>query len=129
MLVSLEFDLGEVVYESTPLPVNTQRNFLAGPGEGLPFHAINMHFEGVIRIDGTLLRYVLNGIPGTLNSPEHSVSARKRHVMFSTRDPPTIQRMPWPIGEDDDMTDVTPASYDTWILNDIDFAWLVESDG
>ncbi|KAF9056469.1 RIC1-domain-containing protein [Panaeolus papilionaceus] len=112
VLVSLEFDLGEVVYESTPLPLNTQRNFLAGPGEGLPFHAINMHFEGVIRIDGTLL----------------SVSARKRHVMFSTRDPPTIQRMPWPIGEDDDMTDVTPASYDTWILNDIDFAWLVESD-
>ncbi|PPQ63714.1 hypothetical protein CVT24_004294 [Panaeolus cyanescens] len=112
VLVSIEFNLGEAVYESTPLPVNTQRNFLAGPGEGLPFHAISMHFEGVIRIDGTLI----------------SVSARKRHVMFSTRDPPTIQRMPWPIGEDDDLTDVTPATYDTWILNDIDFAWLVESD-
>ena len=60
-----------------------------------------------------------------------SMSPRRRHMVFSTRDPPTIQRMPWPVGEyDDDLVeDRSTLDYDTWLLNDLDFSWLVESDG
>ncbi|KAF8167806.1 RIC1-domain-containing protein [Crassisporium funariophilum] len=115
VLVSVEFKIDELVYSSSPLPSNTQRNFLAGPGEGLPFNSVSLHFEGVIRVEGTLL----------------SVSPRRHHLLFSTKEPPTIQRMPWPIGDDEDQvsdTNTAMASYDTWLLNDMDFAWLVESD-
>lgn len=53
-------------------------------------------------------------------------------MVFSTRDPPTVQRMPWPAGEDVDGSDAdikSTLTYDTWLLNDLDFSWLVESDG
>ncbi|KAF8973675.1 RIC1-domain-containing protein [Flammula alnicola] len=115
VLVSVEFSQDEMVYTSSPLPSNTQRNFLAGPGEGMPFYAVSLHFEGVVRVEGILL----------------SVSPRKHHMVFSTQDPPTIQRMPWPVGGDEeDPSEVArpPLSYDTWLLNDLDFSWLVESD-
>ncbi|KAF9478024.1 RIC1-domain-containing protein [Pholiota conissans] len=113
VLVSVEYSTDEIVYSSMPLPSNTQRNFLAGPGEGLPFFSISLHFEGVVRVEGALL----------------SVSPRKNYLTFSTRDPPTVQRMPWPIGDDESAELGRPAlSYDTWLLNDLDFAWLVESD-
>ena len=29
---------------------------IPGPGEGLPMQAVSLQFEGVIRVDGTLLR-------------------------------------------------------------------------
>ncbi|KJA25776.1 hypothetical protein HYPSUDRAFT_1069160 [Hypholoma sublateritium FD-334 SS-4] len=114
VLISVEFNQDEVVYASPPLPPATQRNFLAGPGEGVSFHAISLNFEGVVRVEGTLL----------------SVSPRKNHMVFSTRDPPTIQRMPWPADADDEDHGVAKPnlSYDTWLLNDMDFSWLVESD-
>ena len=52
-------------------------------------------------------------------------------MVFSTRDPPTIQRMPWPADVDDEDHGAAKPnlSYDTWLLNDLDFSWLVESDG
>ena len=34
-----------------------------------------------------------------------SVSPRKQHIMFSTKDPPSIQRIPWPIIEDEENED------------------------
>ena len=34
------------------------RTFLPGPGEALPLQALVIHFEGVIRIEGNLLRWV-----------------------------------------------------------------------
>jgi len=52
--------------------------------------------------------------------------------VFSTRDPPTVQQMPWPVGEDGEGIEVEVKStltYDTWLLNDLGFPWLVESDG
>lgn len=114
VLISLEFKTEQVVYNSSLLlPSNTQRNFLSGPGEGLPFNSVSLHFEGVIRVEGTLM----------------SVSPRKHHLLFSTKDPPTIQRMPWPIAdEDDESLSSSSLSYDTWLVNDIDFGWLVECD-
>jgi hypothetical protein len=38
---------------------STLRTFLAGPGEALPFQALVIRFEGVIRVEGNLLRSVL----------------------------------------------------------------------
>ncbi|KAF8912940.1 RIC1-domain-containing protein [Gymnopilus junonius] len=116
VLVSVVFNVDETVYTASPLPSNAQRNFLAGPGEGLPFHSISLHFEGVVRVEGGLM----------------SMSPRRQHMVFSTRDPPTIQRMPWPV-DDDDGNDISgedrpTLTYDTWLLNDLDFSWLVESD-
>ena len=45
-------------YEIPALPPNAQRNFLASPGEGLPLQAMSLVFEGVVRVEGILLRYV-----------------------------------------------------------------------
>lgn len=43
-----------------PLPTaNARGKFLAGPGEGLPLHSINLRFEGVILVDGFPLWWVL----------------------------------------------------------------------
>jgi hypothetical protein len=36
------------------------RTFLPGPGEALPLQALVIHFEGVIRIEGDLLRWVFS---------------------------------------------------------------------
>ena len=35
--------------------------------------------------------------------------------------------MPWPVREDDNEQE--DVDYDTWLLNDLDFPWLLESDG
>jgi hypothetical protein len=55
----LEFKPEQVVYNSSTLPSNTQRNFLSGSGEGLSFNSVVLHFEGVIRVEGTLARSVI----------------------------------------------------------------------
>ncbi|PPQ67413.1 hypothetical protein CVT25_005992 [Psilocybe cyanescens] len=116
VLISVDFN-NDAAYASSPLPSNAQRNFLAGPGEALPFPSISLHFEGVVRVEGGL----------------QSVSPRKQYMVFSTRDPPTIQSMPWPAAESDEDEDISiehaiPLSYNTWLLNDLDFSWLVEHD-
>jgi hypothetical protein len=49
--------------------------------------------------------------------------------MFTTYNPPTIQRMPWPQGQDDPHEQHKPHTYDTWILNEDDFSWLKEPEG
>lgn len=59
-----------------------------------------------------------------------SVSLRKHCLLFSTKNPSTIQRMPWPMDEDAVRPEqAAPVGYDTWIVNDEDFAWMVEPDG
>ncbi len=45
----------------TPLPRCRRLlsvTFWPGPGEGVSFHAISLNFEGVVRVEGTLLRFV-----------------------------------------------------------------------
>jgi hypothetical protein len=40
--------------------------------------------------------------------------------------------MPWPVGEDGEGVEgeiKATLTYDTWVLNDLDFSWLIESDG
>lgn len=56
VLVTVVYTPSETVYNSVPLPSNAQRNFLAGAGEGSPFHALHLQLEGVINVEGTLVR-------------------------------------------------------------------------
>jgi RAB6A-GEF complex partner protein 1 len=68
-------------------------------------------------------------VHATLTVPA-SVSPRKRYLLFSTKNPSTIQRMPWPMDDEVmDSEELLQTSYDTWIVNDEDFAWMVEPDG
>ncbi|TFK36804.1 RIC1-domain-containing protein [Crucibulum laeve] len=109
VLVTVEYKFDDIIYQNPPLPANAQRNFLAGTGEGLPLQGASLYFEGVVRVEGTLL----------------SVSPRKRHLLFSTKDPPSIQRMPWPSDDEGD-SEAHLVGYDTWLFNSADFSWLVE---
>lgn len=45
-------------YQCPTLPSNAQRHFQPGPGEALPMFAVNLSLEGVIRVEGELLRSV-----------------------------------------------------------------------
>jgi len=56
VLVTVVYTPSETVYNSAPLPPNAQRNFLAGAGEGSPFHALHLQLEGVISVEGILVR-------------------------------------------------------------------------
>ena len=100
---------------------------------------VNLSFEGVIRVDGALLRsaniYSLPIFYSTLSDWNDflSVSPRRQYILFSTQNPPAVQRFPWPIVEDevdDNALHGRPLSgHDTWILNDHEMPWLVSSDG
>lgn len=100
---------------------------------------VNLSFEGVIRVDGELLRsaniYSLTIFYSTLSNWNDllSVSPRRQYILFSTQNPPAVQRIPWPMVEDeadDNALHGRPLSgHDTWILNDHEMPWLVSSDG
>lgn len=54
--------------------------------------------------------------------------------MFSTKSPPSVQRIPWPsVQRDEDDTHIgyrnKESLYDTWLLNEDTFPWLVDSNG
>lgn len=61
------------------------------------------------------------------------MSPRKHYVLFSSRNPPSIQRIPWPVhsdsGDEDETQKKVWAGYNTWVLNEDKFSWLVEPDG
>ena len=54
-------------------------------------------------------------------------------MLFSTRSPPAIQRIPWPTRDDSEEEDPpqlkTLSRYDNWVLDDQELPWLVEPDG
>ncbi|KAK0465224.1 RIC1-domain-containing protein [Desarmillaria tabescens] len=121
VLITVTYDVSDPVYQPPILTAAAQRNFLAGPGEGLPLNPIGLHFEGVIRVEGTLI----------------STSPRRHYILFSTKNPPAVQRIPWPSEEDEPQNDYEGqeprrnkrfGSYDTWIFNDHEFEWFVEPD-
>ena len=58
VLVTVIFHPDETIYQAPPLSTNAQRNFLAGPGEAFPLSSVSLQFEGVIRVEGTLIRCV-----------------------------------------------------------------------
>ena len=131
VLVTVVYTPSETVYDSAPLPPNAQRNFLAGAGEGPPFHALHLQLEGVISVEGTLVRSAYAEIPNSDIEISlfamSSVSPRRDHVFFSTKDPPTVQKMPWPAQED--AVEPLDGDYEMWLLDDLDLSWLIESNG
>ncbi|KAI0963163.1 hypothetical protein AcW1_000322 [Taiwanofungus camphoratus] len=113
VLVAVDFHPDEAPYQSPPLAPTAQRHFLPGSGEALPLHSVSLHLEGVIRLEGTLL----------------SVSSRNDCILFSTKGPPALQRVPWPGNPDDTHNGFkTWADYSTWVLNDEEFPWLIDAD-
>ncbi|KIJ21502.1 hypothetical protein PAXINDRAFT_95072 [Paxillus involutus ATCC 200175] len=116
VLVTVDYIPDTPAYQPPDVAPGAQRNFLAGPGEGLPLQSLSLAFEGVICAEGQVL----------------SVSPRKYHILFSTSSPPAVQRIPWPsYDESDSGNDLSQRSlggYDTWVLNDHELPWLVDSD-
>jgi RAB6A-GEF complex partner protein 1 len=63
---------------------------------------------------------------------DSSVSPRKHYILFSTHDPPAVQRIPWPdIGDESEPTQKRSdwVGYDTWVLNDHELPWLIDANG
>ncbi|KAH9050489.1 RIC1-domain-containing protein [Lactarius hengduanensis] len=117
ILVSLHQKLDETPYGNPQLGPSTLRTFLSGPGEALPLQALAIRFEGVIRVEGHLL----------------SVSPRKYYILFSTRNPPSVQRIPWPVTNESDLhseEENRGYEYESWTLSDHSdhFQWLVDSN-
>ena len=122
---------------STPYKVQpttsttTQRHFLAGPGEGHPLAGVKLRFEGVVRIEGQIIWSVSSGSysceRARLNLSNYSVSPRATHLLFATRKPPAVQRIPWP-GGDDEEDRAKWLGHDTWLVNE-DLPWLENTDG
>ncbi|KAF8490724.1 RIC1-domain-containing protein [Gautieria morchelliformis] len=115
VLVVVEYSSASTPYRASRLSAAAQRQFLPGPGEGPPIQSVSLQFEGVVRIDGGIL----------------SVSPRSNHILFSTKSPPAVQRIPWPSNQEEDEDEDGPGvkrkkwlGHDTWVLNDLDFPWL-----
>lgn len=61
-----------------------------------------------------------------------SVSPRNRYIIYSTKVPPSVQRVPWPVVQDEGEAPTPNKNddyYNTWVLNDEEMPWLVDSDG
>ncbi|KAJ8501555.1 hypothetical protein ONZ51_g555 [Trametes cubensis] len=112
VLITVEYNAEEIPYQTPPLAANAARHFLPGAGEALPLQSLSLHLEGVIRIEGSLL----------------SVSPRKEYIMFSTCNPPAIQRVPWPNTLGEGGEGATGGGYDTWEVNEEELPWLVDPD-
>jgi RAB6A-GEF complex partner protein 1 len=58
VLLSVDYDPTELVYQTTQYLTSAaaQRNFSYGPGEGLPLTSVKLLFEGVVRVDGVVVR-------------------------------------------------------------------------
>ncbi|KAI0257303.1 RIC1-domain-containing protein [Lactifluus subvellereus] len=115
VLASLHQKPDETPYGTPRSGSSTLRTFLSGAGEALPLQALVIRFEGVIQVEGNLL----------------SVSPRKYYILFSTRNPSSVQRIPWPMahsseshggdeGRDDD--------YESWSLCEQNFQWLIDAN-
>ena len=57
-LVTVEYKSYLPVYQAPALSSASQRSFQPGPGEAHPVHSVSLHFEGVIFVEGHLLRSV-----------------------------------------------------------------------
>jgi hypothetical protein len=56
VLVVVEYSSASTPYRASQLSAAAQRQFLPGPGEGPPIQSVSLQFEGVVRIDGGILR-------------------------------------------------------------------------
>ena len=97
--------------------------------------SVKLSFEGVIRVDGELLRYIYIFQCNPLLIYTYSISSvspRRDSIMFSTSDPPAVQRIPWPSVDevqDEESSNRTLLGHDTWIINDRELPWLINPNG
>lgn len=56
-----------------------------------------------------------------------SLSPRIPYLLFSTREPAAVQRMPWP--QTDENAGPDWLGHETWLLNKENFAWLQGTEG
>jgi hypothetical protein len=90
VLASLRQRPDETPYGTPHLGSSSMRTFLPGPGEALPLQALVIYFEGVIRIEGNLLRWAFStvisanlftpGLASRHESTAYSFLLRPRHL-------------------------------------------------
>ena len=143
VLITIDYQATADIKPYDPLlSAQAQRTFQAGPGEAAQLQSVVLLLDGVIRVDGGLTRCAFSTKPLIVwVLMQCSVSPRRDYILFSTMDPPTIQRMPWPTAPEDEgedsnaprtpmPQDIDPTyNYESWTLNEQDFPWLVDSDG
>ena len=56
----MQYNPDRAPYGTDPTSPRVQKSFQPGPGEALPLQSILLRFEGVIRVEGGLLRQVWN---------------------------------------------------------------------
>lgn len=116
ILVTVDYVPDASVYQPSHMGASVQRNFLPGPGEGIPLQLLSLALEGVICAEGQVL----------------SVSPRKNYIVFSTSSPPAVQRIPWPVYDESEIEEQTARrslmGHDTWILSDHELPWLLDPD-
>ena len=56
VLITVDHIPDVVAYQPPDISPGVQRNFHAGPGEGLSLQSLTLSFEGVIRAEGQVLR-------------------------------------------------------------------------
>ena len=134
MHVHYDMSTSSRLYQTPPLSSGAQRHFRPGPGEAQPMFSVKLSFEGVIRVDGELLRS--DSVCMFSTELYHwcflSVSPRRDCIIFSTNAPPAVQRIPWPSVDDvqdDEIPDRTLLGHDTWIINDTELPWLANPNG
>lgn len=151
-------------YNISSVGPGVSRRFQLGPGEGTPLVGYHLTLQGVVGIHGGLLLFVTcyfrirTHLAIYAESCANRVSPRETHILFSTRDPPAVQRIPWP-GQppssaaddyDDDSEGVSrPTSpspqgstsgrdedtkdkwlgHDTWFIEHDELPWLISSSG
>ncbi|KAJ3810381.1 hypothetical protein F5876DRAFT_65687 [Lentinula aff. lateritia] len=77
VLLTVIFHPNETSYQAPPLSANARRNFLAGSGEAFPLSSVSLQFEGVIRVEGTLVR-IHQRYKGCLGQQRQKKSWRNR---------------------------------------------------
>lgn len=131
MLVTVESKSYLPVYQPPALSSTSQRSFQPGPGEAHPVQSVSLHFEGVIFVEGHLLRSVnvLSRLGmGLKHHSSISVSPRRDYMLFSTRNPRAVQRIPWPDADGEETTGFQ-GNYDSWSVDEYNFPWLDCTDG
>ncbi|KAH7104731.1 RIC1-domain-containing protein [Auriculariales sp. MPI-PUGE-AT-0066] len=117
LLVSLYYarENGRTPYDASRL-ARSPRRFYPGPGEAVPLEEIALELEGVVAIDGGI----------------RSVLLRESHIMFSTADPPAVQRIPWPSNEQEEelkspLSPTGPTEDEGWALRVSKMSWMTDA--
>lgn len=137
LLVSIQYarQFGRTPYDASRL-ARAARRFHPGPGEGVPLEEIALELEGVVAIDGSIQKFVPNSsldcIALTYSCPDNSVLLRESHILFSTADPPAVQRIAWPSQEQEEeikspLSPTGSGQDDGWALRLSRMSWLPEA--